>query len=293
MKKTIYLWGMLLGMVFLSGCIEFRHEIYAHSGAEDYDIKTQKDAYTLQDGTVISRWEPDEESKEHSYRLQDGQELLAVELPDAVDEGSVHGMEGMEPEALQAALAYFETQGLQPRIPALLEDAYADYTKCTEDGTRFLPHFAGQETEPCVETDRFTGFVTVTEIAAGTESVKTSRVVLFDRSTGDIIPPEDLFTVSKEEAVRILAERCVEERPSVDLETMKSLISPERIQWMQEWVGIIFEKGELPGADEDAGGEASGMDEDTGYEFRISYEEIEEYLQPWAVPDAESGEEKE
>ena len=196
------------------------------------------------------------------------------------------GAEGMEPEALKEALAYYETQGPKLEIPALLEAAYADYTQCMEEGRKFLPHVASQETEPCVETERFTGFVTTTETAAGAESEETSQVALFDRSTGELIPPEDLFTVSKEEAVQLLAERCKEQLPSVDVDRMKQLISADRVQWMQEWVRIRFEKGELPKPDTDTGEQQPGMDVDTGFEFHIAYDEIKEALQPWAVPDA-------
>lgn len=283
MKKMSCLVCALLCVLTLSGCIERIHEVYPHNAKWDDNIKTEDKAFVLQDGTQVSLWQPDVESNQYSYRLQDGQVLLEVTLPLAVDKAEaldLDGYQSMKPEALDVVLAYYEAQKPKFEISELLEDAYTDYTLCMEEGERFWPHSASCEVEFCGETERFTGFATITEVSAsarGTGLTETSQVVMFDKNTGDIIPPEDLFTVSKEEAKQALVECCKKHMAPNDLEIIRPLISTERVQWMQEGIRMYFEKEEVP-----------DLDSDGGLEILIEYDDIKEFLQQWAIPEEEN-----
>lgn len=283
MKKSIICCiCSVLCVLTLSGCAKaflYMQQLAAmqqteNSTEEEY-ILTEENAYVFEDGTAVSLWQPSyENSHVLSYRFSDGRILMDVFLPVSIEGTYTEGLTGtksMEPKALEAAIAYHENLGLLLDIPALLESSYQDYKQCQETGRTFEMHFVSQSSTPCVETERFTGFLTEwdsPDSGQNGEYRSLYQAVLFDRITGEIIPVMDLFTVPEDEALDLLAGFCIK-NTAKNKEEIKPLLA-DRIQWTQTGIEICFYPGEL----------------DDKYEclVEIEYEEIEEYLHDWAIP---------
>lgn len=268
MKKYLSTVFILSATFLLAGCGK-------ESDPNEYTM-TQQDAYTLSDGTTVSRWEPNPDSLSHSYRLEDGEELLNVELPTTIDKSQTQGLNGyknMEPDALQAALDYYAKQELSFDVAILLENACKDYNACKEENTLFHTHLASESIDPCVETERFTGFLTTSEVPGSLQYdvyEEFHQVVLFDNQTGDVIPSSDLFSISQEEALSVLTAYCAQDT-GIDVLTLQPLIYLDRIEWMQDGIWLTLTQEELPDAESD-------------YHIQITYDKMADYLNSWAIP---------
>ncbi|MCI9378239.1 MAG: hypothetical protein HFI06_06910 [Eubacterium sp.] len=281
MKKYICMLGMVLCCLMQSGCIGLiaLTSITAEEPTEtetEYELKQDK-AYFLEDGTKISLWRPFyEDSLIYSYRLPDGQQLLDIILSTSVEDTNSHsnglkGIKTMTPEALETVRAYYKNQGVLLDIPALLENAYADYKECLEKGKYFELRVADQFIEPCVETERFIGFTTSWSIPERGiyDDLSLYRTVLFDQATGQVIPITDLFTVPEEQAWGILTQLCAK-KGYLEPDKIKPLMTPERIHWGQNAVVVYFYVDEVSSLK-------------TGVE--IPYDELKGYLHDWAIPE--------
>lgn len=271
MKKRLILSCLAFSVCMMAGCAGNSDQSTIKS--EPY-IMIKENVCTLKDGTCVSLWKPHEESLICSYRLENGQELLESNLPATIDNSYTAGLKGyhtMDQKALTAALDYYENQESKLDMEVLLENAYEDYTSQEKDNKKFIPHFAEEDVSPCVETERFTGFLTTVDVPEPPdyESTETKTVTLFDRKTGDVIPAKDLFTISEEEAIAVLAEFC----PVKNQNDLKSFLHLEDIVWMQDAVWIYAPK-ELQ------------TDENPMWSVDISYDELKDYLYPWAIPEA-------
>ncbi len=280
MKKCKSLLWPLFAAVCMTGCMQ-----YAKAEPEEYCL-TDENVYEFADGTKVSLWKPEGFDGDNSYRLSEGQEILRVyEMGGPKDSFSgFSGLLGMEEEAQEAVLEYFARQGSLFDLEKLLEDAYEDYRLCLKEEKRFYPHPATEEIEITIETERFTGYVTSVEVPDRVRFEETQtveeikRVALFDRSTGEVLSAKELFCVSEEEAVKAIANLA---------KTEQEMIRLDELIFMQEHVDLMLppEKERLEAMEALDGGEEG---ETYAYELvTLTYEELAEYLHPWAIPDAD------
>ena len=254
-----------------------------------------KDAYVFDDGTTVSLWKLDGFSRTMSYRLSDGQELLNVDYPASPDrvtvEGLEDGFEDMEESAQKTILDYYEKRETPFDIHHLLEDAYTDWNLCQKEEKRFNPHIAAEDISPSIATERYIGFLSTVTVSIPSSvrfntCDKTSSVVLFDRSTGTVLPPAELFSVPEEEAIEVLAKLSIKELWNMDIEQIKPLIKLDEIIWFQEYLHIHFPADSLaiPPKDDSDLSEEETETIDT-YIVEIDYDSLKKILHPWAIPE--------
>ena len=267
MKKLSILLILLLALC-LTGCGE--EEVPAQ------DILVREAVYTFSDGTTVDLWER-EHIIDRLYKLSDGTEILTVQdrpMPGNVFVGGMEGFSGLTEEAQERVTAYYEEVGSLLDMEQLLENAYADYLMCQEDeDLEFETHHAVEDLGPSMETERAIAYRTIIHVPADAhyERIVTecSSTTVFDRTTGEVIPFEELFLVPVEEVYDRFAEQC-EVYYGGDV---RDSIQPEWFVWYDD--GLSFN---VP----------AGLVGEVGCIFSVDYEDLEGVVQPWMVPETES-----
>lgn len=315
MEKSILfrarrLWPRLLGCglmaaVLLCGC---QQEI-----PEDMREKNMGEAARMEDGQPVYLWE--DIFGYESYRLEDGTVLLDIRMvswPWNSMVAGLKGYEGMSGQAQQKVRAYYEGKGELFDRQECLKMAYADYRQCREEAVKpgdsaFRTHPLWQESYPTYETARFTAFCTTLTLPKdgrydGTMA-EARYPALFDRETGERMDSYALFTLPKEEIAAALFDRggdgyavyvepesieiagagerqsaqdrgkavkSVQEAVRSQKEAFIRQLRPEYLCWGAQSLEICF---------------PPDVSDTLGWTLGIPYADLEDILQPWALPE--------
>lgn len=288
MKKQVIVLMLCLS-VLLMGC-----------GAMDslneaaLDIKLmQENVYTLSDGTQVDLWVSKRWPQSVTYRIGDVN-LMEVDNCDSLDEvmaANLPNWHTMDEQAQENILAWYADRGAQYTLDGIygdslrdmLETAYAYYQLCQENGEEFEGWYEGENIVAKYANEDILVFETTVK---GGESWSVSNVSLatamrtaltkitadpvrtteiFDRHTGVLIPMEDLFTVSREEAEARLTVlyNAVETKSAVEHVYLEYLLPQPNNMAVA-----------IPQTINDA---------DHLYYTPIDYTQIEDILQPWVL----------
>ena len=269
MKRRSLLFG-LLPLLLLTGCQEI-----TGTPEEFHWVLVEEGAYTLSDGSRVDRWE---EEKFRFWRLfklpDDGSELLLEDAPAGPENVAVGGQldfSSLSEPAQKEIMAYYEQRGLLYDIPAELEKAYAAYQRCQESGKEFSSFQVNQMISPCGANDTVCYYSTSVTTSYDVQLANELRLCdAFRRDTGEKIDTMDLFTISQEEAARWFADYYGKEAPMSA--EMREAFQPEYVIFRSSGLEVMFPAGTLPSQES-----ATGM--------YLAYEEAEDILQEWAVPD--------
>ena len=108
----------------------------------------------------------------------------------------------------------------------------------------------------------------------GRASTMRNLCAAFDRETGEFLDPWSLFTLPPEEAVEALLD-AAQIPDSADRREMAAAFRPEYLIFCPEHLEICFPQGALPG-------------EELTHILALDYPDLEDILQPWAVPMSET-----
>ena len=230
------------------------------------------EGYTLKDGTKLTL------RKDYNYTIYiapDGTELLREQYPvgpDNVYTGDAPSLSELEPEVQQSILSYYEEIGLLYDLDAELEQAYQWYLK-TEDGEPFYSCMVSQHIDPTAANDRFVWYSAyVTHPIKDGLHEETSVHTIFDRKTGAVVAPADLFTCSETEA----ANRILDAAQMPDTELRREMEKAFRFEYLNfhsNALDICFPAGSLIG-------------EQTNHYLGIDYGNLTGILHTWAIPDS-------
>ncbi len=245
-----------------------------------YDAKTVSvriadtgTATVLSDGTELGIWRGQSETV---YMLPGHQELLTVPDPSGPRNAAVSGVDSaLSDAAWENIQAYYDMQGLLYDSPAQLESAYAAWQA---DPEGYQSRTLGQDISPSMSNDRIICFVTtvVRPLEDGSHTEDRSCAV-FDRTTGQPIPMEALFTCGADElADAFLAEA------NVGYEAlraeMRAAFRPEYILPQEDHLALHFPAGSLPSQEHSY---IIGLD-------YAGHQGLKDLLQDWALPDGVS-----
>jgi len=240
--------------------------------------ETESDAYSR----ITIQSEGDEIKKEQLinqlYKLpDDGIELLREDAPAGPKDVVVGGQavfSSLSEGAQENIQTYYEQRGLLYDIPTELEKAYAAYQRCQESGKEFSSFQAKQEIYPCGANDTVCYYSTSVTTSYDVQLANELRLCeAFRRDTGEKIEAMDLFTVSQEEAARWFADYYGQyDKDGLLNEEMREAFQPEYVIFRSSGLEVMFPAGTLPSQES-----ATGM--------YLAYEEAEDVLQEWAVPD--------
>lgn len=305
-RRLCLLGCILLAAALLGGC---QRDI-----PEEMREQNMGEAARMADGQPVYLWK--DIFGYESYRLEDGTVLLdirAVSQPWNSQVAGLEGYGGMSDPAQQTVREYYEKKGELFDRQQCLQAAYDDYLQCRQEAEKpeasaFRTHPVWQECYATYETGRFTAFCTALTLPQeqrydGTVS-ETRYPAIFDRETGERIDSYALFTIPKDEIAAALFDRGGDgyavyvEPESIEIAgageresamnremTVKSLqeavrsqkeefirqLRPEYLLWSAQSLEICFPPDVL---------------DSLGWTLGIPYTELEDILQPWALPEA-------
>lgn len=266
MKK---IFALALALLLLAGCQEI-----TGTPAEINWTLVEEEAYTLSDGTRVDLWQNEFQSW-RLYKLpDDGAELLREDTPAGPENVAVGGQldfSSLSKKTKENIRTYYEERGLLYDIPAELEKAYAAYQRCQESGKEFSSFRVNQMISPCGANDTVCYYETAVTTSYDVQLANELRLCdAFRRDTGEKIDTMDLFTISQEEAARWFADYYGKEAPMSA--EMREAFQPEYVIFRSSGLEVMFPAGTLPSQKS-----ATGL--------YLEYEEAEDILQEWAVPD--------
>lgn len=235
-------------------------------------------AWTAPDGTAVALWES---PIEDIYRLEDGTELLRFNTfgPENTHSGKLTGFDVLEPAVREKVGAYYEERGLLFDLEEQIALAYADRLDAQATDRKFYSHYVEQVSVPCYEAERHVGFSTRTVLpenpgAYDRTVVHSNSVLLFDRSTGEIVDPWDLFSVPQDEALDYIFGLDIPHEPFRDppsREMLKAAFRPKMLTLEPDNIYIDYPAGTLDGVT-------------LGYGISVDYVDLTDILHPWAIP---------
>lgn len=233
-----------------------------------------RDAYTLEDGTRIGIKRG---ILGTVYCLDDGTELLVVRNttgPDHVTVGGVERLDALSQDAQQNIKAYYDEQGILYDVFTTLEDAYNAYYILKDN---FSTYLLSQEMLPTASSDQVIYFLTVVTMPyRGTNTHTELRLgAAFDKATGEVIRPSDLFTCKPDEIIDRFVEISMVDDEALTAE-MKENFKPEYVIFFPDNLEITFPAEALP---------KYGISHGMGFDYT---EEVRALLQPWAIPKGSS-----
>lgn len=207
------------------------------------------------------------------YTLPDGTPLLKVKNPIGPENVSVGGTEnfhGLEIEAQEKILEYYQSRGLLYDERAQLERAYRAWQETEGEG--FVEYSLGQEISPSASSPRLIYFLTaVTLPIDGNYIYELCTCAAFDKSTGDYVDNSELFSCPREE----LAERLLDLADMQDeqlRQEMEQAFEPENLVFYSDFVELHFPAGTLPS-------------QEHSWRVILEYDKgLENIMQDWAVP---------
>ena len=270
MKRKLLLVLILFSIVLFTGC-EWRK-------FEEPEIEyhlVQENIYTLSDGASVDLWQDEWEDRNY-YRLSDGTELLSemeAAGPENVYVGGQESFDDLTVEAKEKVRLYYEKQGILYDIHEELEKVYDGYLVLQKQGKEYSKTFVDQSVSPAASNNKLMWFLTSVyipvDVAANT-GTDVYYCAAFDRTTGDVIPVADMFTIPEEE----ICDTLINKLPSGEealYKKMKTLFSLEYLIWFPDSLHIIYPQGTL-------------YENSTGI-YTLDYEKLTDILQPWAIPE--------
>lgn len=230
------------------------------------------EGYTLKDGTRLTV------RKDYAntiYIAPDGTELLREQDPigpDNVHTGDAPSLSELEPEVRRAILAHYDEIGLLYDLDVELEKAYQWYLEA-EEGNVFSSCMVSQDICPTAANDAliwYSAYVTH-PISDGLHE-ETSVHTIFDRKTGAVVAPADLFTCSETEA----AGRILDAAQMPDTELRREMEKAFRFEYLNfnsDALEVCFPAGSL-------------LNEHLDHYLGIDYGNLTGILHTWAIPDS-------
>lgn len=263
---------LTLCLLFLTGC---------GTAATPWTV-TQEQVVTFSDGVSVDLWNDMEHGGSFiwgdSYRLPDGTELLNVRNSGGPEHMSVDGIENFQDlsePAQENVLAFYTRQGALYDVPNLLNGAYGAYLDCQKSHKTFSSWMVTQDVSPTASNPRFMCFLTATGLPLGEQMMTDRRVgAIFDRKTGEPLNPWDLFTLPEAESRRLLLDRA-QIADATLLAELEAALTGEMLIFFPDCLEIAFPRGSLHSQTE-------------SYFITMDYVDLQDLLQPWAVPDARS-----
>ena len=233
------------------------------------------EGYTLKDGTRLTV------RKDYAntiYIAPDGTELLREQDPigpDNVHTGNAPGLDELNQEAQQAILSYYEDLGLLYDLDAEIEKVYQWYLN-SADGEPFYSCLLSQDISPAAANDRLVWYTAYTTIPVdGKVHQQIWQNTIFDRNTGAVMDPEELFTCTEREAASAILD--ASQMPDTELrQEMEQEFRFEYLNFDSDTLIVCFPAGSLvnhPSGD---------------YILGIPYVDLPGILHPWAIPEIPS-----
>lgn len=228
------------------------------------DAARQPEGLTLADGTSLSVWQA---SFDREYCAPDGTVLLEERLSGKAAD-TIESVPGLTEAAKENILAFYEAQGILYDLPAQLEAAWAAYS----DSEGFDRYTLGQEVNLCAENDSTLWFVTKVTLPLGGRVVTEEQFcAAFDRATGEVLAPDELFTCTGETLTAALLDAAgiIDEPKRSEL---LAAFDESRVVFRAEALEVFFPKGAVPG-------------EEASLILGLDYtDEVKALLQPRALP---------
>ena len=226
--------------------------------------------YALEDGTRI---DIKRGIFDTVYCLEDGTELLMVRNPigpDDVVTGGMESLDALSQEAQQNIKAYYDEQGILYDVFETLEDAYDAYYIRKDN---FSTYLLSQEMVPTASSDQVIYFLTVVTMPyRGTNTHTELRLgAAFDKATGEVIRPSDLFTCEPDEIIDRFVEISMVDDEVLTAE-MKANFKLDYVIFFPDNLEITFPAEALPN---------HGLSHGMGVDYT---EEVRALIQPWAIP---------
>lgn len=262
MKRML---AVLLICILLAGCGQPEQE-------PEKLILVQENAYTLSDGTTVDHWQG-EIFEDAIYKTSEGWELLRI--PVLVDIANVYvaDMESFADlnETAQANIrAYYEENIPELDVQALLESAWADCNSGNPEKGMFSAHYAAQNISPSACNETIICF-TIETIISGSDNVASIEHIstVFHRQTGAVIDIWDLFAVSREQTMDIMADALAQN--DAQYKEIRSALETECVIRLEQGdVEFFFPLGTLSWHEYDC------------YMY-LDCEDLAEILHPWAI----------
>ena len=229
--------------------------------------------YPLPDGTGLTV------RKDYNFTIYiapDGTEILREQDPIGPENVSVGGIPSLDtlPDNTQTAiLFYYEALGSRYDLDAELERAYQWYLESDSENP-FYSCMLSQDISPTAANNRLVWYAAYTTTPAdGKTHHQTQLNTVFDRQTGAVVDPADLFTCSESVSIEALLD--ASGMPDTELrQEMEKNFSFDYLTFESNTLGVCFPAGSLMG-------HPSGS-----YMLGIRYEDISHILHPWAIPDS-------
>lgn len=270
MKRLFYIL-ILCAAVLLTGCVGQPQQ------EEVWEVERES-VVALPGGETVNCWRAHYGSLPGSiavYKLSDGTELLTESDPVGPENAAVDGvacLDDLNEEARTAICAYYEQQGLLYNLEAELRSAYAAWQECQQSGSDYVARHLEQAVVPTASNEKLIWFETTVTTPLDGQEVQEQRLgAVFDRETGEALDVWELFALPQQEVLQQL----IGGLPSVGAarrQAMQEAARPEYFAFYPEHLELTFPQGVLPGSE-------------TGMTAAWEYGELEELLQPWAIPD--------
>ena len=229
------------------------------------DAAQQPEGLTLADGTSLSVWQA---SFDREYCAPDGTVLLEERLGSKAAD-ALENVAGLSGDAKESILAFYEAQGILYDLPTQLEKAWSAY-KTESEG--FELYTLGQEVNLCARNDSTLWLVTTVTLPLGGRVVtEEPSCAAFDKATGEVLGPENLFTCTGDElAAALLDAAGITDEPRRS--EMLAAFDESRVVFRGEALEVFFPEGAVPG-------------EETALILGLEYtNEVKALLQPRALP---------
>lgn len=238
---------VLAGLLCLTACGRTQEEREVEP-----DTLLEETAVVFDDGVTASLWQRPHFG-EKVYRLSDGTELLTVNSPNTVDNVAVldmEGYEGLSEAAGQKVLDYFTDLGILFDEEGELRRSYEDYCLAKDEDRDFNTHMLAQDSSPYGENDSYLCYITTVQYP---EDLRFDRAILedrysviFDKQTGDVVSPWELFRVPEKQARQFILDQAMRyyRGDPVDVDRV---LEDSRIFWSERGLSIDFPQGALPG----------------------------------------------
>lgn len=243
----------------------FGEPVALTAGSVQIDAARQPEGLTLADGTCLSVWQA---SFDREYCAPDGTVLLEERLSgEAAD--TIESVPGLTEAAKENILAFYEAQGILYDLHAQLERAWAAYSEADEG---FEPYTLGQEVNLCAQNDSTLWFVTKVTLPLGGRVVTEEQFcAAFDRATGEVLAPDELFTCTGETlAAALLDAAGITDEPRRG--ELLAAFDESRVVFRAEALEVFYPAGAVPS-------------EETALILGLDYtDEVKALLQPRALP---------
>ena len=260
MKRTYTALAVVLSLLaLLVGCAPQPEQ------AEVWEME-EESVVVFSDGQTVDRWRAREGELRGSvawYELSDGTPLLLEDDP-----AEPANTAGMGEAAWTFLIQTLSDWGLRYDPASLLEEAYARYQACLDEGEEFAPGEVGQATALTAQAEQVVYLCTTVTVAPDPEASWEIRLgSAFDRETGQ---PLDFFSLfaADEATVRAALTAFGEEEFRAG---QAAALDPEWVVFYPDYLEVCVPAQTLPQLEQ-------------GLVLRWDYAQLDGLLQPWAAP---------